>query len=163
MTVYGSKPSSLTPKDKQKVVGIVVGSVLLILILVASCSASSETSFTPHTAMAVDASATTEVPQAAGIYDSPDPVPSKTSKAPRAKPFPTHKVTPKPTRKPTPTHRVTPKPTVKPKPKPTTPSHKNYANCTALRKDFPNGVPEGHWAYTDKMDRDNDGRACERS
>ena len=37
-----------------------------------------------------------------------------------------------------------------------------YRNCTALRRDHPNGVPRGHCAYQRRMDRDNDGRACER-
>ena len=37
-----------------------------------------------------------------------------------------------------------------------------YRNCTALRRDHPNGVPRGHSAYQRRMDRDNDGRACER-
>ena len=37
-----------------------------------------------------------------------------------------------------------------------------YANCTALRRDHPSGVPEGHCAYQSRMDRDKDGWACER-
>ena len=37
-----------------------------------------------------------------------------------------------------------------------------YRNCTALRRDHPNGVPRGHCAYQRRMDRDNDGRTCER-
>ena len=37
-----------------------------------------------------------------------------------------------------------------------------YRNCTALRRDHPNGVPRGHRAYQRRMDRENDGRACER-
>ena len=37
-----------------------------------------------------------------------------------------------------------------------------YRNCTALRRDYPNGVPRGHCAYQRRMDRDNDGQACER-
>ena len=37
-----------------------------------------------------------------------------------------------------------------------------YRNCTELRRDHPNGVPRGHCAYQQRMDRDNDGRACER-
>ena len=37
-----------------------------------------------------------------------------------------------------------------------------YRNCTALRRDHPTGVPRGHCAYQRRMDRDNDGRACER-
>ncbi|KAA1039198.1 hypothetical protein ERX35_008035 [Macrococcus equipercicus] len=36
-----------------------------------------------------------------------------------------------------------------------------FANCTDLRGTYPGGVPQGHPAYTDKMDRDNDGYACE--
>jgi len=37
-----------------------------------------------------------------------------------------------------------------------------YRNCTALRRDHPNGVTRNHCAYQRRMDRDNDGRACER-
>ena len=37
-----------------------------------------------------------------------------------------------------------------------------YRNCTALRADHPNGVRRGHCAYQRRMDRDNDGWACER-
>jgi micrococcal nuclease len=37
-----------------------------------------------------------------------------------------------------------------------------FANCTELRKKYPNGVPKGHPAYQDKMDRDKDGYACEK-
>ena len=37
-----------------------------------------------------------------------------------------------------------------------------YRNCTALRRDHPNGVSRGHCAYQRRMDRDNDGLACER-
>ncbi|MCQ6282637.1 thermonuclease family protein [Bacillus sp. EB600] len=37
-----------------------------------------------------------------------------------------------------------------------------FANCTELRKKYPDGVPKGHPAYQDKMDRDKDGYACER-
>ncbi|WP_088042360.1 thermonuclease family protein [Bacillus sp. EAC] len=38
----------------------------------------------------------------------------------------------------------------------------NFANCTELRKVYPNGVPKGHKAYQAKMDRDKDNYACER-
>lgn len=31
-----------------------------------------------------------------------------------------------------------------------------------MRKVYPNGVPAGHPAYRSSMDRDHDGRACER-
>ncbi|WP_437177765.1 thermonuclease family protein [Heyndrickxia coagulans] len=37
-----------------------------------------------------------------------------------------------------------------------------FANCTELRKKYPNGVPKGHPAYQEKMDRDHDNYACER-
>lgn len=36
-----------------------------------------------------------------------------------------------------------------------------FKNCTELRKVYPDGVPEGHPAYQPKLDRDNDGYACE--
>ncbi|SIT85637.1 thermonuclease family protein [Edaphobacillus lindanitolerans] len=38
---------------------------------------------------------------------------------------------------------------------------KRFNNCTELRKVYPEGVKKGHPAYESKMDRDNDGVACE--
>ncbi|WP_052353723.1 excalibur calcium-binding domain-containing protein [Neobacillus jeddahensis] len=38
----------------------------------------------------------------------------------------------------------------------------SFANCTELRKVYPNGVSSDHPAYTTKMDRDHDNVACER-
>ncbi|MED1123278.1 thermonuclease family protein [Bacillus atrophaeus] len=38
----------------------------------------------------------------------------------------------------------------------------SFANCTELRKKYPNGVPSTHPAYQSKMDRDHDNFACER-
>lgn len=38
----------------------------------------------------------------------------------------------------------------------------SFKNCSELRKVHPNGVPKEHPAYNSKMDRDNDGWACER-
>jgi micrococcal nuclease len=46
--------------------------------------------------------------------------------------------------------------------KPTSNSTQIFANCTELRKVYPNGVPKGHKAYQAKMDRDKDNYACER-
>lgn len=37
-----------------------------------------------------------------------------------------------------------------------------FANCTELRKVYPNGVASDHPAYQPKMDRDKDNWACER-
>jgi membrane protein involved in colicin uptake len=37
----------------------------------------------------------------------------------------------------------------------------DLANCTDLRKVYPNGVPADHPAYQSKMDRDKDNYACE--
>jgi micrococcal nuclease len=37
-----------------------------------------------------------------------------------------------------------------------------FANCTELRKVYPNGVPSDHPAYQSKLDRDKDNYACER-
>jgi membrane protein involved in colicin uptake len=37
-----------------------------------------------------------------------------------------------------------------------------FANCTELRKKYPDGVASDHPAYQSKMDRDNDNYACER-
>ncbi|MFJ5714663.1 excalibur calcium-binding domain-containing protein [Neobacillus sp. NPDC093127] len=45
----------------------------------------------------------------------------------------------------------------------TTSEQTSFANCTELRKVYPNGVPSTHPAYTSKMDRDNDGYACEKN
>ena len=48
------------------------------------------------------------------------------------------------------------------RPAPTQTACGPYRNCTALRRDHPNGVRRGHCAYQRRMDRDNDGWACER-
>lgn len=37
-----------------------------------------------------------------------------------------------------------------------------FANCTELRKVYPDGVPKGHPAYRAALDRDKDGFACEK-
>ncbi|SDD41679.1 micrococcal nuclease [Terribacillus halophilus] len=37
----------------------------------------------------------------------------------------------------------------------------NFANCTELRKTYPDGVPSSHPAYQRKFDRDKDDYACE--
>lgn len=37
----------------------------------------------------------------------------------------------------------------------------DFQNCTDLRGTYPDGVPSDHPAYQPKMDRDNDGWACE--
>lgn len=55
----------------------------------------------------------------------------------------------------------TPQPTPKPAPTPN-PVQTNFANCTELRAVYPDGVSSSHPAYQSKMDRDNDGWACER-
>lgn len=36
-----------------------------------------------------------------------------------------------------------------------------FKNCTELRKKYPNGVKKGHRAYTERMDGNKDGHACE--
>ena len=48
------------------------------------------------------------------------------------------------------------------RPAPTRTACGPYRNCTALRRDHPSGVRRGHCAYQRRMDRDNDGWACER-
>ncbi|MBM0868183.1 endonuclease YncB(thermonuclease family) [Staphylococcus auricularis] len=40
-------------------------------------------------------------------------------------------------------------------------SSESFANCTALREVYPNGVPSGHPAYEPRHDRDKDDFACE--
>lgn len=69
---------------------------------------------------------------------------------------------------------VTPTPTPTPIPKPEPPKDPNsgtyvipgapttFANCTAMREYYPNGVSSSHPAYASKHDRDKDGWACER-
>lgn len=37
----------------------------------------------------------------------------------------------------------------------------SFKNCTELRKKYPNGVKKGHPAYSERMDGDKDGYACE--
>lgn len=37
----------------------------------------------------------------------------------------------------------------------------SFPNCTALREVYPDGVPQGHPAYSSKHDRDGDAYACE--
>jgi hypothetical protein len=37
-----------------------------------------------------------------------------------------------------------------------------YANCTQAHKDGRYNIPKGDPAYSPKLDRDNDGIACER-
>lgn len=44
----------------------------------------------------------------------------------------------------------------------TTSGTESFANCTELRKKYPEGVPSTHPAYQPKMDRDKDNYACER-
>lgn len=82
---------------------------------------------------------------------SPSATPTATTASPRPK---ATTAKPKPVAKPT---------TRKPKPRGTKPAvSTSFANCTEMRKVYPNGVPAGHPAYRSKMDRDHDGRACER-
>lgn len=74
-----------------------------------------------------------------------------------------------PSAKPSPTQKALArvKPSSSPRPKATRTSEPEpeaayYSNCTELRKDFPNGVRSIHPAYRSALDRDDDGRACER-
>lgn len=75
------------------------------------------------------------------------PTVGKTSAKPR-------KVAPRITKKATPTPTKT---------RTTSTPVKTYTNCTELRRDYPSGVPAGHRAYRNGLDRDNDGYACEPS
>ena len=47
------------------------------------------------------------------------------------------------------------------KPKPVQGALEYYKNCTELRKKYPSGVKKGHAAYSEKMDGNKDGHACE--
>jgi micrococcal nuclease len=102
----------------------------------------------------------------AGTEQSATAAPSGTGVL-RAAPHATHPPKPKAT-----TTHVTHAPAIKPRAKATTakpkpkatkpPARTSFANCTELRRVYPNGVPVGHPAYRSAMDRDHDGRACER-
>lgn len=46
---------------------------------------------------------------------------------------------------------------------PASSNKEQFENCTELRKKYPSGVEQGHPAYSPKLDRNNDGRACEAS
>ncbi|ARJ50972.1 thermonuclease family protein [Staphylococcus lutrae] len=41
------------------------------------------------------------------------------------------------------------------------PQQQSFRNCTELRKVYPQGVPNTHPAYSPRLDRDHDGKACE--
>ncbi|MFS0574538.1 thermonuclease family protein [Sporosarcina sp. 179-K 3D1 HS] len=44
---------------------------------------------------------------------------------------------------------------------PTSGPVESFKNCTDLRKKYPHGVKKGHPAYSERMDGDRDGYACE--
>ncbi|NYF25499.1 thermonuclease family protein [Sporosarcina sp. JAI121] len=46
--------------------------------------------------------------------------------------------------------------------KPVSGAKEFFKNCTELRKKYPTGVKQGHPAYSENMDGDKDGFACER-
>ncbi len=56
---------------------------------------------------------------------------------------------------------TTANPQDKPVVKPVKEAEEPFKNCTELRKKYPNGVQKGHPAYSEKMDRNKDGFACE--
>lgn len=89
---------------------------------------------------------------------SPTSKPAKAAALPRNA-APSWPATPKP--KPKRTTKDTPRPTRKATTAPTEDRNEYYANCTAMRRDYPNGVRSGHPAYRSGLDRDRDGRACE--
>lgn len=53
-------------------------------------------------------------------------------------------------------------PVERPENVPSTDATESFKNCTELREKYPNGVKKGHPAYSEKMDGDKDGFACER-
>ncbi len=88
---------------------------------------------------------------------------------------PTKTARPRVTSTPRKTSRPTVRPTSRPtrtssRPKPTRTTTKPkpesnsvyYKNCTEMRKDCPNGVSSSHPAYRPALDKDKDGRACEK-
>lgn len=60
-----------------------------------------------------------------------------------------------------PTRPADAKASAKPAQKPAATDVRRYRNCTAMRRDHPNGVPRTHPAYRRSLDRDRDGQACE--
>jgi hypothetical protein len=89
---------------------------------------------------------------------TPTETPTETSSA-TATETPTETSSATPTDTPVPTSGEPTTTTVAPT---TTPApDKVYANCTELRVDHPLGVGHEHPAYLDKLDRDNDGWACD--
>lgn len=52
-------------------------------------------------------------------------------------------------------------PTEKIDKKPSKEATEYFKNCTELRKKYPDGVKKGHRAYSERMDGDKDGHACE--
>jgi len=49
----------------------------------------------------------------------------------------------------------------KPETQPVSDAREAFKNCTELRQKYPNGVKKGHPAYSEKMDGNKDGFACE--
>lgn len=101
---------------------------------------------------------------AVGCASSPDddkapirPVRPVVSEAPKGKPTVTATKKPKAKKSP---EAARPRKTAKK----STPevTAESYSNCAAMRRDYPNGVPAGHGSYSRRLDRDRDGRACER-
>ncbi|WP_020389598.1 excalibur calcium-binding domain-containing protein [Kribbella catacumbae] len=132
-------------------------------LLAVGCAAETDTGkASSQSSATTTATATPSATQSkpAGLVSIP-PV-KKATKAP-LKPTikPTLKATKKPTRKPT--VRVTTKPTPKPtKPKPTkTAEDVYYANCSEVRAAGAAPIHRGEPGYSSKLDRDNDGVACE--
>jgi micrococcal nuclease len=92
-----------------------------------------------------------------GMWTTVAPKPTAT---PSPTPKPEQTASPSPTSAPSQTPIATPVATQSPTPTPV--NTENFANCTELRKVYPNGVPKGHPAYQAKMDRDKDDYACEQ-
>jgi micrococcal nuclease len=94
---------------------------------------------------------------------------TKTTASKPASTQPVSKPASQPVSKPTtqPAAKPAPKPATQPsaqpasQPAPAQPAQP-FANCTELRKVYPNGVDSTHAAYQKKMDRDGDNFACER-
>lgn len=128
--------------------------------LAAGCGA------TPTTGTASKPAITTSQPAGLASIPSKRP-PAKPAVVPKSKPT-TKTSTKKPTKKPT-VHLTTSKPKPKPtpspsptKPKPTkTAEDVYYANCSEVRAAGKAPIHRGDPGYSSKLDRDNDGVACE--
>ena len=162
-------PPPVPPKRKIPVVPVVIGTVVAVVVLCLGGVATLGAVFGPSKATPTTAAAAEATP-AEELAAAPSPEP--TVEAVTTLPAPTSPPATRPVVKPTTARPRTtvPKPrptTKKPKPRPTTeepepePEEVYYANCTEARAAGVTPIHRGEPGYSRKLDRDNDGVACE--